>query len=580
MCGIVGIYSKNFVKDKLIDNLKRLEYRGYDSAGLALLCSNKIETVKAVGKISELEAKAAGKSCDSFIGIGHTRWATHGKPSVKNAHPQLSQDGSWAVVHNGIIENFEALKKDLEDNGFKFKSDTDTEVVSNMLQSSKKKGVYALIEVCKKLQGSYSFACLHVGDNAIFLAKYNSPLYVGEKDGDVVVASACMSNNSYCLNNMEFARVDDRGITFFNAKGNKIEKEAIKISARQNCEENKLFPHHMLKEINDIPKALRETFDYYADGIAFQETIKLLKNCSSVKIVACGTAYHAGLLGSAILRGAIKKDVLANIASEFKYNHPILKKDTLCIFVSQSGETADTIACLKMCKDAGCKTVAITNVLSSTITVFADIVLPTLAGEEVAVASTKAYNCQVLLFRLLAEHFMGKKPNVDLLIEEAQKLVSKKYLAISKRVAKQRHVLYFGRREDFYLAQEASLKLREITYIYSNAQPLGELKHGTLALIDKNSLSVIILTQRDLISKVLSNIFQIKARGGKIILITPFKELKEVKGLSCSFIIIPEAEYIEQLAIIPTQLLAYYTSQDLGINPDKPRNLAKSVTVE
>ena len=592
MCGIVGVFSNGLVKEKILSNLKKLEYRGYDSSGIALLLNGKLKIIKASGKIDVLINKCSKVKTDSHIGIGHTRWATHGKPSVANAHPHVSQDGSWAIAHNGIIENFSELKDSLIKKGYSFYSATDTEVVANLLQEeinnyqgglSVNKNIFCLINVCKELKGSYAFACLNSEEQAIYLAKYNSPLYIAENDSEITVTSACLSDNSYCLNNMEFAKIDSNGITFYNQEFEKITKHKLASFVKGKKEGSKKYHHYMLKEIKEIPTALMDTYKHYSDNVLFHKVAHLFKTCDIVKIIACGTAYHAGLFGSSILRGVINKEVLSFVASEFKYNNPILTPKTLCIFVSQSGETADTIACLKMCKEAGCPTIAITNVPNSTITVFSDIVLPTFAGAEVAVASTKAFNCQIFLFRLLAAYLSNEEEGIEIsdLLGEIKKLTNKRYLSFAKKIATKQHVLYFGRREDFYLAQEASLKLREVTYIYSNSQPLGELKHGTLALIDKNSFSIVLLTQRDLIDKVLNNLFQITARGGNVLLITPFEELKQVKGLSCYFIILPDTEkHIEQLAIIPTQLLAYYVSQELLINPDKPRNLAKSVTVE
>ncbi len=597
MCGIVGYIGKNSVEDNLLSALKLLEYRGYDSAGIAVKGGDgKIVETKAVGKIESLE-NCLKKVDGAILGIGHTRWATHGKATKNNAHPHSAKNGRWHIVHNGIIENYAELKADLVENGTEFSSQTDSEVVAWLLErESKQDNIIALVNVCRKLTGSWALACIEETSNSIYLAKNKSPLYValGEKGAHIASDPICfngLASSYYSLNDGEFAVVELDFVRFYNNKGEEIDKQSIKLESFECGTGKGGFDHYMIKEINETPKALARLCEVYKEATVLNNlSVETLKNINRIKIVACGTAYHSGLIGAMKLEKALKIEASCYVASEFRYSNPIITDKTLCIFVSQSGETADTLAGLELAKQCGAVTIAITNVAYSTIAKKADYVLPICAGPEIAVASTKAYVCQLAVFYCLAEFLKNKLLGVnadfvanlekfkdDLVVnndEEQIKEIANKFTSLDK-------VFFIGRGEDAVTADEASLKLKEITYINSNSYPSGELKHGFLALIEEGTPVVVICTRKELLEKTLNGANEAAARGGRIILVTPFDV--EVDNYKIDYTIKLNTDNEDLLSlesVIPMQLLAYYTSINRGLDPDKPRNLAKSVTVE
>lgn len=599
MCGIVGYIGKKPIKNELIRMLRLLEYRGYDSAGIGVIKNSKINVFKSVGNITSLE-KALPKQIHSTIGIGHTRWATHGKPTLLNAHPHCSLNGEFAVVHNGIIENYKKLKQPLELLGTKFYSSTDTEVIAKLLEHAKGKTVInKIISTANKLSGSFALAILHAGDpKTIYVAKHKSPLFVGCDGAQAFVASdpACFPDSlttKYSLSDGEFATVTRSKITFYNSCGEIINKEPITTSPILQETAVKKTKYYMKKEIAEIPDCLANIIKYYADGNVFgyfsAEKIKTIKR---IKLIGCGTAYHACEMGANYLEKNLKKEASAYIASEFRYSCPIINKNTLCIFISQSGETADTIGAAELAKENGAPTVVITNCLHSTLAKMADCVLPVLAKREVAVASTKAFVGQVAVCYALAGYLsntISKKDNkLDYLsnlnlLYNAYKIFPKAALEkLINLLLPARDVFFIGRGSDYIICQEASLKIKEICYINCNAYPAGELKHGFIALVEDGTIMFTVATNKNLLPKTLNGINEVKSRGGKIILVSQFKESDFEVGLACKQIVLPDApeDLMPLIAISPLFSLAYYTSLARGNNPDMPRNLAKSVTVE
>lgn len=582
MCGIcAGIGNENQIEN-VVEGLKKLEYRGYDSSGLAYIKSQKIEIVKSLGTIKNLERKI-DKSTKSKIVIGHTRWATHGKVSVENAHPQICN--GFAIVHNGIIENFEDIKKN-ELESEVFLSQTDTEVLLKLVAKQQGNVLAKLIKATSKVVGSFAVALLEEKSNKIFFAKRKSPLMIAQNDEGCLGASdiSVFANKFqffYILGDDEFAVVSGKTISFFNREGKKISKEKISLSAYDFADEKNSETHFMLKEIKEEPIVLRKTFyKYFSDNLFLGLDIDEISRFKRFHFVACGTAYHSCLMGALYIKKFCKKECSVSIASEFRYEDVILSRKCLYIFVSQSGETADTIACAKLVKEKGMKILCVTNVDYCSLNKLADYVLPTFAGKEIAVASTKAYIAQVFTLLLLALKISNK---IDFYQEHLKRFVLDFEIPLIDKnvlnsVFKFKKIFYIGRQQDYVTSLESALKLKEIAYINCLGMPAGELKHGTLALIDDETLVIAVSTCSSLKEKIESNIQEVKARGGKVLLISDLKHQIEVDfQISLSQY---EEIFMPIVSIVPLQLLAFEFSLRLGFDPDKPRNLAKSVTVE
>lgn len=569
MCGICGYVGKNNGVGEVVGGLKILEYRGYDSCGVAYLDNEKINIVKTIGGVDNLSDLS--KDINANIVIGHTRWATHGGVSEKNAHPHISSSKKLAMVHNGIIENYKELKEQLDAN---FYSETDSEVFLNLIDGEEGDLVEKTIKASKKVQGTFAIIVLSESGEVV-LGKRESPLYLSKTAEGIFVASdvlALKGEYFYSLNDDEFVSIKNFQILFYNKNSEKIDKKQEKI------EKNEVFfdifcKSHMESEIFETKDALLKTLKKYKKDDVFSN-IKLPKNLNSISLIACGTAYHASLMGAEFFKEA-GFDARAYLASEFRYGRELLNKSTLYIFVSQSGETADTIASAKMVKSRKFYTLALTNTSNSLLNRICKNVLPTFAGREIAVASTKAYTCQIWSLYLFSLYLAGKKLPTENKISNIPFLnFDEPYI---KEIAGFEKVFFIGRDLDYITATEASLKLKEISYINSVAIASGELKHGTLALIDKDAVVVAICTQGKIKTKLLSNLEEIKARGGKVIVVSQFDDFKD-------FPCVKLPKYDELLmpivSIIPLQFLALRICELFGYNPDKPRNLAKSVTVE
>lgn len=613
MCGIIGYIGYQKASPILINGLLRLEYRGYDSAGISTIEKNGLSVMKDKGRVKNLYNLDGIDSLEGTIGIAHTRWATHGKPSKENAHPHLDNSNSFAVVHNGIIENYNELKKFLLNNGYIFHSQTDTEIIPNLIhyyyskdkKDDDKKVLRAVQKTCKDLKGSYALQIIskYMPDNMIVIRK-DSPLVIGKGDGENYISSdipaiLSFTKDFYLLNDNEFALLSRDNVEFYDIDLNKIDKKLTSIEWNASAADKNDFEDYMLKEIFEQPTAIRETIGSRLpenepcnfDDLKF--TKEFLSKINKIYIVACGTAMHAGLSGKIAIERLCNIPVTVDIASEFRYRNPIIDKNTLCIYISQSGETADTIAALKLAKSKGATTLAISNVIGSSITREADYSIYTHAGPEIAVASTKAYTSQVMLLIILAIYFaeiLGTTPSSELVklkkdifnlpdkIEEALKS-SDKIKTYAKSIYQEKDVFFLGRGIDYNTALEASLKLKEISYIHSEAYAAGELKHGPIALIE-NGISVIsIITDKNLVEKTISNIQEVITRGAKTLVIT---NQKLPSNNIDTIIKIPDTNTFLSpiVAIVPLQLLSYYISKEKGLDVDKPRNLAKSVTVE
>ena len=597
MCGIVGYIGKNSVEKNLINNLKLLEYRGYDSAGIAVLKEKTIKITKAVGCIKNLEEKLEQEK-NVRLGIAHTRWATHGEATESNAHPHVSNNKNWAVVHNGIIENYAELKKDFLDKGLKFNSETDTEVVVQMLEYYQSQSpMETLVKVCNQLSGSFAFAVINsFSPNTLYLAKRKSPLYVAKTENEVFIASdpICFVGKTkmyYTLNDDEFCKVSLSSIEFLDKKCNKLSKELNELGQITTKINKENFEHYMIKEIYETPKVLKRIAKTYQENDVFNKIDKfVLLNMDKVIFVGCGTAYHAGLVGVNYVENFAKIQSRCFVASEFRYSDPIIDNKTLAIFVSQSGETADTLEALSLAKSKGATTIALTNVLYSSIAKKADYVLPVCAGPEIAVASTKAYTAQISILNMFAKYISNilKHTEYDYLkdifeLSNQIDIESLSYLkTLAKELAQKNSAFYIGRGLDYITCEEASLKLKEITYINSQAHPAGELKHGFLALVENGSYLFVLATQKMLLDKTLNGASEASSRGAKIIFATQFNlEDKDIKNLFYTIKLKSlKEDLMPMVAIVSFQMLSYLTSVERGINPDKPRNLAKSVTVE
>ena len=608
MCGIVGYVGNKGAKSFLIDGLSKLEYRGYDSAGIAVLDGTSISLVKQKGRLSNLEGALKIQSSEGTIGIGHTRWATHGEPSDRNSHPHKSSKGDIAVVHNGIIENYLELRKWLISEGYEFFSETDTEVVPNLIHYYYEGNLFeAVVKATKKLEGSYALGvvCGEEQDKLIAVRK-DSPLIVGLGDGENFIASDIpavikYTRDVYLLDDNEFVVMDRNGVSVLSANGERIDKNIYKVTWSEDAAEKGGYDSFMLKEIHEQPKAIKDTISSRVsieNGVFFDD-FKLSKqdldNVDRVFIVACGTAYHAGLMGKTLIERMAKIPVEVDIASEFRYRNPLVTEKSLVIIVSQSGETADTLAALRDCNRIGARTLAITNVVGSTISREANDVIYTMAGPEIAVASTKAYTTQVVVMHLLALYFGRIKGTLEeteekeivrallILPDRIEKLLEEKenIEGIARLLAKEEDLFFLGRGMDYALALEGSLKLKEISYIHCEAYAGGELKHGTIALIEPGTKVIGLFTQGDLKDKMVSNMVEVKARGANIIGLGYHGEELD-KSVFDYEIRIPQISDIVApvLAVVALQLLAYYTAKEKGCDIDKPRNLAKSVTVE
>ena len=613
MCGIIGYIGKKKATPILINGLLRLEYRGYDSAGIATVESDKIAIMKDKGRVKNLENLKGINDLNGTIGIAHTRWATHGKPSKENAHPHYDNNKTFAVVHNGIIENYHDLKEFLIKKGYTFYSQTDTEVIPNLIHYYYTKDdnhdnlqvLRAVHKACMDLQGRFGLQIIStfMPDNLIVVRK-DSPLVIGKGNGENYVSSdipaiLSFTKDFYLLNDYEFAVLSRDKIDFYDINLNKIEKGVKTIDWDASSADKNGYEDYMLKEIYEQPNAIRETIGSRLpdnepcnfDDLKF--TKEFLSKINKIYIVACGTAMHAGLSGKISIEKLCKIPVTVDIASEFRYRNPIIDENTLCIYISQSGETADTIAALKLAKSKGATTLAISNVIGSSITREADYCIYTHAGPEIAVASTKAYTSQVVLLDILAIYFAEilesasifelkelKKEMLSLpaKIENALKSANR-IKEFAKNIYQEKDVFFLGRGVDYNTALEGSLKLKEISYIHSEAYAAGELKHGPIALIE-NSITVIsIITDKALVEKTISNIQEVITRGAKTLVITN----QELPSNNIDTIItVPDTNVLFSpiLAIVPLQLLSYYISKEKGLDVDKPRNLAKSVTVE
>lgn len=607
MCGIVGYVGSKQAVPILLEGLKRLEYRGYDSAGIAVHDGTAIQIAKAKGRLTVLEEKLSRRGLNGTLGIGHTRWATHGKPSDINSHPHTNQSGEIAVVHNGIIENYRSLKEWLQREGYFFVSETDTEVVAHLINHFYQGDLVAAVQrALDKIEGSYALGVIaRAHPDRVVVARKDSPLVIGLGQGENYFASdipALLKHTRkvILLADREIAVIWKERVKVIDQFGNPVSKEVMEITWDVEAAEKAGYQHFMLKEIHEQPKALRDTLtsrlsDGRVDLSELGLTAEELARTGKIWITACGTAYHAGLVGRYIMERTLRIPVQAEIASEFRYRDPLIDPRDLLIIISQSGETADTLAALRLGKQAGAKVIAITNVVGSTVAREADSVLYTWAGPEIAVASTKAYTTQLLCLYLLALDMAGKLGRIDpagyaAVAEALVKLpeLAEKTLANKELIQRCAHetfnvpsIFYIGRGLDYAVAKEGSLKLKEISYINSEAYAAGELKHGTIALIEEGTPVIALATQPHLFEKTLSNIKEVKARGGFVIAIAV--EGNEAVAREADRVIYLPAIHpllAPVLAAIPLQLYAYYIAVAKGCDVDKPRNLAKSVTVE
>ena len=616
MCGIVGYIGNQKAAPILLAGLTKLEYRGYDSAGIAVMENGKIEVQKDKGRVSNLYKIKEIENLQGTIGIAHTRWATHGIPSKENAHPHIDNSKRFAVVHNGIIENYVELRKKLETEGYSFYSQTDTEVIPNLIQyfydkdekNDELKIVRAVKNTTDKLIGSYAIEVVsNENPDIMVVVRKDSPLVIGKGSNENYIASdipAILSytKDFYLLENLEFAMLSRDSIRFFDKDLNEFNKKADTITWNAMAADKNGYEDYMLKEIYEQPTAIRETIGTRVnEGICkFDElnfTKEYLSSLKQIYIVACGTAMHAGLAVKSTIERMSKIHTQVDIASEFRYRDPLVDEKTLCIFITQSGETADTIAALKLCKEKGAKTLAVTNVIGSSITREADYSIYTHAGPEIAVASTKAYTSQITLLVLLAMYFAQilntiNKEELDSIIKEMLVLPNKveevlksteQIKDIAKHMFKEKDVFYLGRGIDYTTAQEASLKVKEISYIHCESYAAGELKHGTIALIEKGVNVIGIMTDTNLVKKTVSNMEEIITRGAITTVVLSEEVAKDLNtDIFTNVIVVPNTEiYLSPIiTIVPLQLLAYYISKEKGLDVDKPRNLAKSVTVE
>lgn len=609
MCGIVGYIGSKDATPILIEGLRRLEYRGYDSAGVAVYNEGRVQVKKYKGRLDVLEGRLRENPILGNLGIGHTRWATHGEPSDVNSHPQTSSGGDIAIVHNGIIENFMPLREWLCYEGYEFRSDTDTEVVAHLIDHFYEGDlVKAVIECMKRLKGSFALGIISSDEpDKLVAVRKDSPLIVGIGSGENFIASdipAILNHTKrvYLLNDMEIAVLSREGVKILDHNGAPVQKEVFEVTWDVAAAEKGGYPHFMLKEMFEQPTALRQTLksrlisendDIILDMIRINK--EDLDRVDKINIVACGTAYHAGVVGKHLIERLARIPVETDIASEFRYRDPILDKNSLVMVISQSGETADTLAAMREAKRKGARVIAVTNVVGSTVSREADDLLYTWAGPEIAVASTKAYTTQLLAMSLIALKLARIKGEIDeelyssmreaiyRLPEQAQQVLEKaeEIKALSEEYKDVDKVFFIGRSLDHAVAMEGSLKLKEISYIFSEAYAAGELKHGTIALVEDGTLVFALATQDRLFEKSVSNMKEVKARGAHVIAVAK-EGNREVEKVADRVIYIPDTLDLltPVLTVIPLQLFAYYIAVARGCDVDKPRNLAKSVTVE
>ena len=612
MCGIVGFTGNHQAAPVLLDGLSKLEYRGYDSAGIAVRDGEReTEVIKAKGRLKGLAEKTNnGESVPGTCGIGHTRWATHGEPSENNAHPHVSDDGNIVAVHNGIIENYQELKDKLLRKGYTFYSETDTEVAVKLIDYYYKKyegtPVDAINHSMVRIRGSYALAIMFRDyPEEIYVARKDSPMILGVENGESYIASDVpailkYTRNVYYIGNMEMARVRKGEITFYNLDGEEIQKNMKVIDWDAEAAEKAGFEHFMMKEIHEQPKAVQDTLnsvlnegriDLSEVGLSEEE----IKDISQIYIVACGSAYHVGMAAQYVIENMAGIPVRVEFASEFRYRNPLLDPHALAIVISQSGETADSLAALRLCKEHGIRTLAIVNVVGSSIAREADNVFYTLAGPEISVATTKAYSTQMMASYVLAiqfalvreqiteEQYTGYIKELETLPEKIQRIIDDKERIqwFASKQANAHDTFFVGRGIDYAISMEGSLKMKEVSYIHSEAYAAGELKHGTISLIEDGTLVIGVLTQPDLYEKTVSNMVECKSRGAYLMGLTTFGNYN-IEDTADFTVYIPKTDpyFATSLAVIPLQLLGYYVSVAKGLDVDKPRNLAKSVTVE
>lgn len=608
MCGIVGYIGNEQAAPILLDGLAKLEYRGYDSAGIAVYDGTKVATLKSKGRLKVLsELSHDGATLPGTVGIGHTRWATHGSPSDVNAHPHFNKEESIVVVHNGIIENYLKLKKKLEKKGYEFISETDTEVIAHLLDYYYKGNpLEAITKIMHRMEGSYALGIIFKHHpEELYAVRKDSPLIVGHTENGNIIASDVpavlkYTRDVYFIENEEIVRMTDSTMEFFTVDEEPIEKESTTIDWDINAAEKGGFEHFMLKEMYEQPKAILDTFSprIKGDNIVIEE-LKMsddeIREIKKIMIVACGSANHTGMTSKYIFEGLARIPVEVDLASEFRYRNPILEEGTLVVVVSQSGETADSLAALREAQARGAKVLGIVNVVGSSIAREADNVMYTWAGPEIAVATTKAYSSQLIALYLLAMKFAHARGTLDdaglkEMLEDLQKLPEQVELLLNNknkiqkfanRYLAAKDVFFIGRGIDYAISMEGSLKLKEISYIHSEAYAAGELKHGTISLIEEGTLVAAVLTQEDLYKKMISNMEEVRTRGAFVMAVTN-EGNTDVERVADYVIYIPETNryFANSLAIIPLQLFGYYVSVGRGCDVDKPRNLAKSVTVE
>ena len=612
MCGIVGFTGDHQAAPILLEALSKLEYRGYDSAGIAVRDGEEpVEVIKAKGRLKVLEEKTNdGKSVRGTCGIGHTRWATHGEPSENNAHPHISDDGNVVAVHNGIIENYQELKDKLLRKGYSFYSETDTEVAVKLVDYYYKKyegtPVDAINHSMVRIRGSYAMALMFKDyPDEIYVARKDSPMILGVAGGESYIASDVpailkYTRNVYYIGNLEMARVRKGEITFYNLNGDEIEKELKTIEWNAEAAEKAGYEHFMMKEIHEQPKAVRDTIhsvlkageiDLSSVGL----TDDVIKSVSQIYVVACGSAYHAGVVTQYVMEDLARIPVRVDLASEFRYRRPILDPNGLVIIISQSGETADSLAALRLAKEQGIRTLAVVNVVGSSIARETDHVFYTLAGPEIAVATTKAYSTQLVAGYLLSVQFAKARGQItdeqyrsyleemETLPQKIQKIIDDKERLqwfAAKQVAA-RDIFFVGRSIDYAVSLEGSLKMKEISYIHSEAYAAGELKHGTISLLEDGTLVIGVLTQPKVYEKSVSNMVECKSRGAYLMCLTTYGNYN-IEDTADFVTYIPKTDehFAASLAVIPLQLMGYYVSVARGLDVDRPRNLAKSVTVE
>nr|WP_295255821.1 glutamine--fructose-6-phosphate transaminase (isomerizing) [uncultured Blautia sp.] len=612
MCGIVGFTGCHQAAPILLDGLSKLEYRGYDSAGIAIRDGEEeTEVIKAKGRLKVLAEKTNnGESVPGTCGIGHTRWATHGEPSENNAHPHASDDGNVVAVHNGIIENYQELKDKLLRKGYAFYSETDTEVAVKLVDYYYKKyegtPVDAINHAMVRIRGSYALAIMFKDyPEEIYVARKDSPMILGVSDGESYIASDVpailkYTRNVYYIGNLEMARVRKGEITFYNLDGEEIQKQMKTIEWDAEAAEKAGFEHFMMKEIHEQPKAVQDTLNSVVkDGQIDLSEIGLtdenIQDIDQIYIIACGSAYHVGMAAQYVFEDMVRVPVRVELASEFRYRNPILNPKALAIIISQSGETADSLAALRLCKENNIRTLGIVNVVGSSIAREADNVFYTLAGPEISVATTKAYSTQLIASYALAIQFAKVKGTISeeqyaayikelgALPDKIQRIIDDKERIqwFASKQANAKDVFFIGRGIDYAICLEGSLKMKEISYIHSEAYAAGELKHGTISLIEDGTLVIGVLTQPALYEKTVSNMVECRSRGAYLMGLTTFGNYN-IEDTADFTVYIPKTDphFATSLAVIPLQLLGYYVSVAKGLDVDKPRNLAKSVTVE